>query len=203
MFFGSLNLNICSANIVNIGYMKTNLNAQLKYSLYILKIFNYTIFFLAKMVSTKTLVDLLHECGVPTDENISTILSHLRKIAVLVQGNWTIKSEELYPDNSISFHFGLNFDVMRLLRDYIVRHCIQLLLIYSMFEILLFLFIIICRTWNLFVFHIRNKSLYKNFSDLQCVLVCKNAKPKFNFEFQLISLFSTNQWRAADNQILR
>lgn len=77
--------------------------------------------FSAKMVSTKKLVDLLHKCGVPTTENISTILTHLQTIAVLVRNNWTIKSEVLYPDNTISSHFGLSFEVMRLLRDYIVR----------------------------------------------------------------------------------
>lgn len=80
------------------------------------------------MVSTKKLVNLLHKCGVPTTESISTILTHLQTIAVLIRGNWTIKSELLYPDNTISSHFGLSFEVMRLLRDYIVRYyynCIE------------------------------------------------------------------------------
>lgn len=58
----------------------------------------------------------------PTDESVTTILTHLQKIAVMVCGNWTIKSDELYPDNTISSHFGLSFEVMRLLRDYIVRY---------------------------------------------------------------------------------
>lgn len=75
------------------------------------------------MISTKMLVNLLHECGVPADESISIVLNHLRKMALLIRGNWIIKSEELYPDNTISFHFGLTFEVMRLLRDYIVRYC--------------------------------------------------------------------------------
>lgn len=78
--------------------------------------------FLAKMISTKKLMDLLHKCGVPNDESVSTILTHLKKIALLVQNNWIIKSEELYPDNTISSHFGLTFEVMRFLRDYIVRY---------------------------------------------------------------------------------
>lgn len=74
------------------------------------------------MVSTKTLFDLLHSCGVPTDEHIDTILTHLQKIAYLFRGNWTINSEQLYPDNTMSSHFGLSSEVMRILRDYIVRY---------------------------------------------------------------------------------
>jgi len=72
------------------------------------------------------LMTLLHQCGVPTDESVSTILSHLQEIAVLVSGNWIIKSEELYPNNTISSHFGLTFEVMRLLRDYVVRYYINI-----------------------------------------------------------------------------
>lgn len=78
--------------------------------------------FLAKMVTTKVLIDLLQKCGVPNSENITTILTDLRKIALLVRGHWIIKSEELYPDNTISSHFGLSYEVMRFLRDYIVRY---------------------------------------------------------------------------------
>ncbi|CAH1732329.1 unnamed protein product [Aphis gossypii] len=77
--------------------------------------------FNAKMISTKMLMNLLHKCGMPTDESVTTILTHLKEIAVLVRGNWIIKSEELYPDNTISSHFGLSFEVMRLLRDYIIH----------------------------------------------------------------------------------
>lgn len=74
------------------------------------------------MVSTKTLINLLHKCGVSTNENVNSILSHLQQLAILVRGNWVIKSEELYPDKTISFHFGLTFEVMRFLRDYVVRY---------------------------------------------------------------------------------
>ncbi|XP_060857041.1 DNA-directed RNA polymerase III subunit RPC5-like [Metopolophium dirhodum] len=77
--------------------------------------------FNAKMISTKMLINLLHKCGVPSDESVITILTHLKEMAVLVRGNWTLKSEELYPDNTISAHFGLSFEVMRLLRDYIIH----------------------------------------------------------------------------------
>lgn len=81
--------------------------------------------FLAKMVSTKMLIDILQKCGVQTNENVTAILTHLRKIAIFIRGNWTIKSEELYPDNTISANFGLSFEVMRFLRDYTVRHYIN------------------------------------------------------------------------------
>jgi len=85
--------------------------------------------FLAKMISTKVLINLLHKCGVPSDERVTAILTHLKEMAVLVRGNWTLKSEELYPDNTISAHFGLSFEVMRLLRDYIVRYYINIVFI--------------------------------------------------------------------------
>ncbi|XP_060846618.1 DNA-directed RNA polymerase III subunit RPC5-like [Rhopalosiphum padi] len=75
----------------------------------------------AKMISTNMLINLLHKCGVPTDESITTILTHLKELAVLVRGNWTIKSEHLYPDNTISSHFGLSNETMRLLRDYMIH----------------------------------------------------------------------------------
>ncbi|XP_022181333.1 DNA-directed RNA polymerase III subunit RPC5 isoform X3 [Myzus persicae] len=77
--------------------------------------------FNAKMISTKMLMNLLHKCGVPSDESLTTILIHLKEIAVLVRGNWVIKSEVIYPDNTISSHFGLNFEVMRILRDYTIH----------------------------------------------------------------------------------
>ena len=75
------------------------------------------------------LINLLHKSGVPSDESVTTILTHLKEMAVLVRGNWTLKSEELYPDNTISSHFGLSFEVMRLLRDYIVRYYIDIVFI--------------------------------------------------------------------------
>jgi DNA-directed RNA polymerase III subunit RPC5 len=89
------------------------------------------IIFLAKMISTNMLINLLHKCGVPTDESITTILTHLNELAVLVRGNWTIKSEHLYPDNTISSHFGLSNEIMRLLRDYMVRYYIILYYIHQ------------------------------------------------------------------------
>ncbi|XP_026817433.1 DNA-directed RNA polymerase III subunit RPC5-like isoform X2 [Rhopalosiphum maidis] len=75
----------------------------------------------AKMISTKMLMDLLHKCNMPTDESVTIILTHLKELAVLVRGNWTIKSEHLYPDNTISSHFGLSNEIMCLLRDYMIH----------------------------------------------------------------------------------
>jgi len=75
------------------------------------------------------LMDLLHKCGMPTDESVTIILTHLKELAVLVRGNWTIKSEHLYPDNTISSHFGLSNEIMRLLRDYMVRYYINIIFI--------------------------------------------------------------------------
>ncbi|XP_050440506.1 DNA-directed RNA polymerase III subunit RPC5 isoform X2 [Adelges cooleyi] len=76
--------------------------------------------FNTKMISTQKLMDLLKVCGVAADESISTLLVPLQKVAMLVRSNWTIKSEILYPENTISVHYGLSFEVMRFLRDYII-----------------------------------------------------------------------------------
>lgn len=92
------------------------------------------------MVSTKVLIDLLQKCGVPPNESVTTILTDLRKIALLIRGHWTIKSEELYPENSISSHFGLSFEVMRFLRDYIVRYYISHLILIILTDFCLYFF---------------------------------------------------------------
>lgn len=90
---------------------------------YVLKIIEKLtyVIFLAKIISTTMLMNLLHKCDA-SEESVMNVLTYLQTIAVMVRGNWTIKSEVLYPDNTISAHFGLTFEVMRLLRDYIVRY---------------------------------------------------------------------------------
>ncbi|XP_050521996.1 DNA-directed RNA polymerase III subunit RPC5 isoform X2 [Daktulosphaira vitifoliae] len=76
--------------------------------------------FNTKMISSQKLLELLKECGVLADENFSSIFEPLKKIALLVRGNWIVKSEILYPENTTSAHFGLSFETMRYLRDYII-----------------------------------------------------------------------------------
>ncbi|XP_030749285.1 DNA-directed RNA polymerase III subunit RPC5-like [Sitophilus oryzae] len=48
------------------------------------------------------------------------LLKNLQKVAVLVIGNWVVKSEILYPDNSFSATSGVPAELMCRARDYIL-----------------------------------------------------------------------------------
>lgn len=54
--------------------------------------------------------------GVTTE----TLLKTLPKVAVLVRGNWVVKSEVLYPANTFSATSGVPAELMCRARDYIV-----------------------------------------------------------------------------------
>ncbi|XP_076271749.1 RNA polymerase III subunit E [Rhynchophorus ferrugineus] len=49
-----------------------------------------------------------------------SLLKTLQKVAVLVRGNWVVKSEVLYPDNSLSAVSGVPAELMCRARDYIL-----------------------------------------------------------------------------------
>lgn len=49
------------------------------------------------------------------------MLKCLQKVAVLVRGNWVVKSEVLYPENTFSAISGVPAELMCRARDYIVR----------------------------------------------------------------------------------
>ena len=55
-----------------------------------------------------------------------TLLRNLPKVAVLVRGNWVVKSEVLYPSNTFSSTSGVPAELMCRTRDYVVSDkCLQ------------------------------------------------------------------------------
>lgn len=59
--------------------------------------------------------------GVTTDNLLRT----LPKVAVLVQGNWIVKSDILYPAGTLSGVSGVPADLMCRARDYVVSKTIR------------------------------------------------------------------------------
>lgn len=49
-----------------------------------------------------------------------SLLKTLPKVAVLVRGNWVVKSEVLYPPNTFSAISGVPAELMCRARDYVV-----------------------------------------------------------------------------------
>lgn len=54
------------------------------------------------------------------DQETTAVLKYLQQVAVLVQGNWVVSSELLYPKDSISSHNGIPAELMCRARDYVV-----------------------------------------------------------------------------------
>lgn len=54
------------------------------------------------------------------------LLKTLPKVAVLVQGNWIVKSEILYPAGTFSATSGVPADLMCRARDYVVNMQIRI-----------------------------------------------------------------------------
>ncbi|XP_031837330.1 RNA polymerase III subunit E isoform X2 [Nomia melanderi] len=54
------------------------------------------------------------------DQETAAILKYLQQVAVLVQGNWIVNSELIYPKDSISSYNGIPADLMCRARDYIL-----------------------------------------------------------------------------------
>ncbi|XP_076650808.1 RNA polymerase III subunit E [Halictus rubicundus] len=54
------------------------------------------------------------------DQETAAVLKYLQQVAVLVQGNWVVNSELIYPKDSISSHNGIPADLMCKARDYIL-----------------------------------------------------------------------------------
>ncbi|XP_076632157.1 RNA polymerase III subunit E isoform X2 [Colletes latitarsis] len=55
-----------------------------------------------------------------SDQETAAILKYLQQVAVLVQGNWVVSSELVYPKDSISSHNGIPAELMCRARDYIL-----------------------------------------------------------------------------------
>ncbi|KZC05614.1 PREDICTED: DNA-directed RNA polymerase III subunit RPC5 [Dufourea novaeangliae] len=54
------------------------------------------------------------------DQETAAILKYLQQVAVLVQGNWVVSSELVYPKESISSYNGIPAELMCRARDYIL-----------------------------------------------------------------------------------
>lgn len=56
----------------------------------------------------------------PLEHSTTDVLSYLQKAAVLVQGNWVVKSDLIYPKDSTSSENGIPCDAICRARDYVV-----------------------------------------------------------------------------------
>ncbi|XP_076764759.1 DNA-directed RNA polymerase III subunit RPC5-like [Xylocopa sonorina] len=54
------------------------------------------------------------------EQETGAILKYLQQVAVLVQGNWIVNSELLYPKDTISSHNGIPAELMCRARDYVL-----------------------------------------------------------------------------------
>ena len=82
----------------------------LKYCMMIIKIY-----FSAKVISFAQLRSILSP-----DQEVAAILKYLQQVAVLVQGNWVVSSELLYPKDTVSSYNGIPAELMCRARDYVV-----------------------------------------------------------------------------------
>lgn len=71
--------------------------------------------FSAKIIQFKQLLSLLAQ-----DLDPKNVLKTLQQVAVLVQGNWVVRSEILYPKDTCSGSSGVPADLMCRGRDYVV-----------------------------------------------------------------------------------
>lgn len=55
-----------------------------------------------------------------TGHDPAAVLKYLQQVAVLVQGNWIVNSELVYPKETISSHNGIPADLMCRARDYVL-----------------------------------------------------------------------------------
>lgn len=54
------------------------------------------------------------------EHDTTAVVRYLQQVAVLVQGNWVVNSELLYPKDTLSSHNSISAEIMRKARDYIV-----------------------------------------------------------------------------------
>ena len=60
----------------------------------------------------------------PKSSDVSVVLKYVQQVALLVQGNWVVKSEVLYPPNTSSANSGTPAETLCIARDYILwRFC--------------------------------------------------------------------------------
>lgn len=57
---------------------------------------------------------------IPSEHDTTSVLKYLQQVAVLVQGNWVVNSDLLYPKEYLSPNNGVSSELMCHARDYIV-----------------------------------------------------------------------------------
>ncbi|TRY83778.1 hypothetical protein DNTS_025263 [Danionella cerebrum] len=56
----------------------------------------------------------------------TSVLRCIQQVALLVQGNWVVKSDVLYPNTTCSSHSGVPAEVLCRGRDFVVRSCFMI-----------------------------------------------------------------------------
>ncbi|XP_017884887.1 DNA-directed RNA polymerase III subunit RPC5 [Ceratina calcarata] len=69
----------------------------------------------AKVISFNQLRSILSP-----DQDTTVVLKYLQQVAVLVQGNWIVNSELIYPKDTVSSNNGIPSELMCRARDYIL-----------------------------------------------------------------------------------
>lgn len=75
---------------------------------------NKSFMFLVRVISFAKLCEILSP-----EHDTTTILKYLQQVAMLVQGNWVVNSELIYPKESLSSQNSIS-EFMCKARDYIV-----------------------------------------------------------------------------------
>lgn len=72
-------------------------------------------YFIAKVISFKQLRSMIDPKHETTD-----VVKYLQQVAVLVQGNWVVQSDLVFPRDKTSSQNGISAELMCRARDYIV-----------------------------------------------------------------------------------
>ncbi|XP_032674592.1 DNA-directed RNA polymerase III subunit RPC5-like [Odontomachus brunneus] len=76
---------------------------------------------ITSFVENARIISFSNLCSMLSLEHSTTdVLCHLQKVAMLVQGNWVLKSELIYPTGFISSQNNISADFMCRARDYIL-----------------------------------------------------------------------------------
>lgn len=87
------------------------------------KIYSFILFFIAAQIIQFQQLCMVLAGGEGITADV--ILKTLPKVAVLVRGNWVVKSEVLYPANTFSSTSGVPAELMCRARDYVVGKIIS------------------------------------------------------------------------------
>jgi DNA-directed RNA polymerase III subunit RPC5 len=79
--------------------------------------FFISLFLLVRLISFARLCETL---GVTGDSQQDQLLRSVQQVASLIQGNWVVKSEVLYPKDKMCGVTGVNHEIITKARDYVV-----------------------------------------------------------------------------------